>query len=456
MFKFSSRNGEKDLTKGPIGKTLFYLSVPVILGMVLQTGYNIADTYFIGLLGSEELAAISVTFPVVFIFIAIAAGLSVGSTALVSQALGARKKKEANNMAEHSLLLSLIVGIIIAVCGILFSAPLFEFMGVSGHVLDMTIQYSNLIFIGFIFLFIGFISQGIIQAGGDTVTPAIYLFISVILNIILDPIMIFGFGQIPAMGLAGGAVATVLSRGVGASLNIIHLLTGKSAVDIDPKCFCLDFSIMKRIITVGIPSSVSNSINSIGMIALMSIVGGFGTAAIAAFGVGVRLESLAIMPVIGLSTAVTPFIGQNLGAGKLKRAKKSIMLASVAVIGFMGIFSLVWYFGPSILYSPFTQDPDVMSIGINYLQIIAAGYIFMGLSFIINAAFQGSGHTRLQLFVNSTRWIFVVAIAFMFVSAHRLNGVWIGFPIGNFAGFVVAFTLYKSGLWLKGFGKEKI
>jgi len=318
----------------------------------------------------------------------------------------------------------------------------------------MTIEYSNLIFIGFIFLFIGFISQGIIQAGGDTVTPAIYLFISVILNIILDPIMIFGFGQIPAMGLVGGAIATVLSRGVGASLNIIHLLTGKSAVDIDPKCFCLDFSIIKRIITIGIPSSVSNSINSIGMIALMSIVGGFGTAAIAAFGVGVRLESLAIMPAIGLSTAVTPFIGQNLGAGKLKRAKKSIMLASVAVIGFMGMFSLIWYFGPSILYSPFTQNPDVMSIGINYLQIIAAGYIFMGLSFIINAAFQGSGHTRLQLFVNSTRWIIVVAIAFMLVDIFGLSGIWIGFPIGNFAGFIVALLLYKSGLWMRGF-KQK-
>ena len=441
----------KNLTKGPIAKTLFALAAPVVLGMSLQTAYNIIDTYFIGLLGSDELAAVSVTFPVVFIFIAIASGLSVGTIALVSQALGAKNRKHANNVAEHSLLLALISGIIIAVSGILFSAPLFAFMGAHHHILQMTMQYANLIFVGFVFLFIGFISQGIIQAGGDTKTPTLYLFISVVINIILDPIMIFGIGPVPAMGLFGAALATVLSRGIGASLNIMHLLRGKAKVTIDIPSFTFEKSIFMKIISVGWPSSLSNSINSIGMIALMSLVGTFGTAALAAFGVGIRLESLAILPVIGLSTALTPFIGQNLGARLEQRAKKALLFASLAASAFMGIFALIWFFLPDVIFSVFTNDINVIRTGMTYFQIISFGYVFMGIVFIINGLYQGSGHTRLQLFVNASRWIFIVAVALALVGLFGLDGIWIGFPVGNFVSFVVSFALYKSNRWRRGF-----
>ncbi|MCK5547976.1 MAG: MATE family efflux transporter, partial [Thermoplasmata archaeon] len=284
----------RDLITCPIWRTLFLLAAPIILGMAMQTGFNLVDTYFIGMLGFEQLAAIGVTFPVVFIFIAIAAGLQIGSTALISQALGARKKKLASNVAEHSLLIAVIVGVLISVLGVLFSPPLFSYMGVEGDVLAMTIQYANLIFLGFIFLFIGFVSQGIIQAGGDTVTPTKNLLIAIVLNIILDPIFIFGLGPIPAMGLVGAGIATVLSRMVGAFLNIWYVFAGRSAVDIEPKSFKPDASIFLGILKIGLPSSVSHSINSVGMILLMGLVGAFGTAAIAAFGVGMRLESLAI------------------------------------------------------------------------------------------------------------------------------------------------------------------
>ncbi|MCK5023803.1 MAG: MATE family efflux transporter, partial [Candidatus Aenigmarchaeota archaeon] len=295
---------EKDLTKGSIFKTLFILATPIILAMSLHTAFNIIDTFFIGMLGSEHLAAISVTFPVVFIFIAIASGLAIGSTALVSQAIGARKKKEANKIAAHSITIALLSGLIVAVAGFLFSPALFSFMGVTGNILAMTIEYANLIFIGFIFLFIGFIAQGIIQADGDTVTPMINMVISIVANIILDPILIFGFGPIPAMGLTGAALATVIGRSIGAFLNIYHLFAGKTSLHMGIESFRLDPSIFKKIFIIGLPSSISNSINSVGMIFIMSLIGGFGTSAIAAFGVGLRLDSVAILPIIGLSHAV--------------------------------------------------------------------------------------------------------------------------------------------------------
>jgi len=440
----------RDLTTSPILKTLFLLAAPIVLGMAMQTGFNLIDTFFIGMLGSAQLAAIGVTFPVVFIFIAIAAGLSVGSTALISQAIGAGNKRRASNTAEHSLVIAALVGVAIAVLGVLFSPPLFSYMGVKGDVLAMTIQYANLIFFGFVFLFIGFISQGIIQAGGDTVTPARNLFIAIVINIVLDPVLIFGLGPFPALGIVGAGIATVFGRVVGALLNIWHVFTGRAAVKIDPKCFSPDASIFLSIIRIGFPSSLSHSINSIGMIILMGLVGTFGTAAIAAFGVGMRLESLAILPVIGMLSALIPFIGQNLGAGKIDRAERATSLASYAVIVFMLFFSALWFFFPDIIYSPFTSDPQVLQTGTGYLRIISFGYVFMGLNFILGAAFQAAGRTGLQLFVNATRWFMVIGVAYILIANLGIEGIWIGFPMGNFASFLLSIVIFKSGLWLRG------
>jgi putative MATE family efflux protein len=445
----------RDLINCPIWSTLFLLAAPIVLGMAMQTGFNLIDTFFIGMLGSEELAAIGVTFPVVFIFIAIAAGLQVGSTALISQAIGAGKKKRASNVAEHSLVIGVVVGIAIAVLGVLFSPPLFSFMGVHGDVLAMTIQYANLIFFGFVFLFIGFISQGIIQAGGDTVTPTRNLFIAIVINIILDPILIFGIGPFPALGLVGAGIATVFSRLVGALLNIWHVFAGKAAVKIEPKCFSPELSIFSRIIKIGFPSSVSHSINSIGMILLMGMVGAFGTAAIAAFGVGIRLESLAILPVIGLLSALIPFIGQNLGAGRTDRAIRATSIASYAVILFMLVFSALWFFVPQAIYSPFTSDPNVLRIGSSYFRIISFGYVFLGLSFILGAAFQAAGKTTLQMLINAARWLFTIVLAYLLVSGYGIEGIWIGFPIGNLAAFLISLVILKSGFWLKGWERGK-
>jgi putative MATE family efflux protein len=446
----------RDLTCCPIWRTLFVLAAPIMLGTALQTCFNIIDTFFVGMLGSEQLAAISVTFPVVFIFIAVAVGLSIGTTALVSQAIGSGRKRDASNIAEHSLLASVIVGAVVAAGGILFSAPLFEFMGASGEVLGMTVQYANLIFIGFMFLFIGFLSQGIIQAGGDTVTPTKNLAVSVIANIILDPIFIFGFGPVPAMGLVGAGFATVIGRSFGAFLNVLHLFRGRAVVKIEPRCFRFDLSIISRIFKIGFPSSLSHSINSIGMILLMSLVGGFGTAALAAFGVGIRLESLAIMPVIGLANGMIPFIGQNLGAGKIERARRAASLASYAVIAMMLVFMAVLILIPDVLFAPFTSDLEVLRIGVQFFRIAAPGYVFLGLALILGAAFQAAGRTTVQMLGNIFRWMVLLAAAYTLVAGMGLPGIWTGIPVGHFAGFVAMFVILKSGFWLRKWEKKSL
>ncbi|MFH1237462.1 MAG: MATE family efflux transporter [Candidatus Aenigmatarchaeota archaeon] len=443
------KRGERDLTKGDTARTLFMLSLPVIIGTSLQIAFNLTDTFFVSMMGSDALAAISVTFPVFFIAIAIASGLNIGSTALISHSIGAGRSKDAANVSMHAIVMALVSGATVAIVGFLFARQIFGLMGISGATLEMTLQYMNIIFFGFVLQFLGMISQGIIQADGNTVTPTKNLVAGVIANVILDPLLIFGFGPVPAMGVTGAALATVATIAIVATLNFYHILSGKTSLCIKRECFRFDGKLVKKIFFIGLPSSISQSFNSIGMFLLMSLVGTFGTSAIAAFGVGIRLESIAIMPSIGLMIALIPFVGQNLGAEKPDRAREGVKLASYATILFMLFFSAVWFLTPESLFIPFTSDPAILATGAMYFRIIALGYVFMGLNFVLGGALQAAGRTDLQLIINITRWVVVISLAYFFASFMGLDGVWLGFPIGNFAGFLLAYSLFRSGYWLK-------
>lgn len=443
------KRGERDLTKGDTTRTLFMLALPVIIGTSLQIAFNLTDTFFVSMMGSDALAAISVTFPVFFISIAIASGLNIGSTALISHSIGAGRKKDAANISMHAIVMAIASGAAVAAVGLLFSRQIFGLMGISGGTLEMTLQYMNIIFFGFVLQFLGMISQGIIQADGNTITPTKNLVAGVVANVILDPLLIFGFGPVPAMGVAGAAIATVATIAIVAVLNFYHILSGKTSLCIKAECFKFDPKLVKKIFFIGLPSSISQSFNSIGMFLLMGLVGTFGTTAIAAFGVGIRLESIAIMPSIGLMIALIPFVGQNLGAEKPDRAREGVKKAAYATILFMLFFSAVWFLTPELLFAPFTKDPAILATGAMYFRIIALGYVFMGLNFVLGGALQAAGRTDLQLVINITRWVVVISLAYFFASFMGLDGVWLGFPIGNFAGFLLAYSLFRSGYWLK-------
>ncbi len=440
---------ERDLTSGSIGKTLVLFALPIMAGFALQTAFNIIDTFFIGMLGPEELAAVSITFPVVFIFIALASGLSIGTMALVSHAVGAKKIKEAGNIAEHSLLLALAVGLVVAFLGISFSAPLFGFMGATGEVIPLTKAYSDLIFIGFVFLFIGFIGQGILQAGGNSTTPLKFNFIAVVLNIALDAVLIFGLFGFPRMEIVGAALATVISRSIGAGLIILYLVSNKSKIKLCPKSFRFDFGIMRRIISIGTPSSLGQSITSIGMVLLMSIVGAFGTFAIAALGIGMRLDSLAFLPVIGLASATISVVGQNLGARNIERAKETISIAAKIAIILSLIVSVFFLSFPAQVFSVFSSSAEVVEIGTVYLSIVALSYGFSGMLFIYNAGFQGAKRTGLSAGIILFMWTLSLSVSFALSRLIGLHGAWYGALVSFIAAAMLAFAILKSGYWLK-------
>ncbi len=439
---------EHDLTIGSIRKNLFHMAWPLMLGMLFQTAFNIVDTIFVGMLGPKELAAISLTFPVVFVFIAIASGLAIGATSLVAQEIGAKNYKKANNIAEHSLLFALLFGIIIAVLGILFSPFLFSFMGATPSVLALTMSYSNTIFIGFIFLFVGFIAMSLIRAQGNTKTPMKYQLFAVLLNVVLDPIMIFGLLGFPALGLIGAAIATVFSRIIMALLNFAYLLRDKTKIKLRPKDFSLDLSIIKRIVFVGLPASIGQSINSIGMILLTALVGGFGTTAIAAYGIGMRLDSLVLLPIMGLTQAVIAIVGQNYGKKEFNRAIRTVKYSTVFTSGISFLFSTVMILFPAFFFLPFTREHEIISIGTTYLSIVAFGYVFKGIMLTLNAGFMGSGKTFISMLLIAGNWALTLGISWLLIPALGLSGVWFGILSSTVLTAMAAFAVFKSKKWL--------
>ncbi len=440
----------RDLTEGSILKNLIMLAAPIVLGMFLQSAFNIIDTIFVGMLGAEDLAAVSLTFPVVFIFIALASGLSVGATIMVSKNIGRKNMRRAANAAEHALLLSAAVGIVIAVLGILFSEPIFVFMGAEGNVLSLTVEYSRLIFIGFAFLFVGFVGQGILQAEGDSKTPFKFNLIAVFLNIVLDPLLIFGLFGFPALGIAGAALATVIARSIGAALVIGFLYTGKAQtkIELSPRYFKFSPEIAKRIFRLGIPASFGNVINSLGMMIMMSLVAGFGSFAIAAYGVGLRIDSLAVMPVVGVMSALVAITGQNLGAGKPERVGKTLKVAIVGVSALMLAATAFMVIFPGLFFGIFTTEQGVITMGATYLSIVALGYVFRGIAMLLVAVFQGAGRTMLSAALMGLNWAVVIAAAFFMKNIFGLEGIWWSMVAGLVLFSAIGGAIYKTGAWM--------
>ena len=439
----------KDFTEGSVGKKLVFFAFPIVLGMMLHTAYNIIDTIFVGMLGPLELAAASLAFPVVFVFIAIASGLGIGANALIAQALGEKKLHAANNFAEHAIILGMVLGVAIAVLGIIFSPQIFTFMGADQQVLPLAIEYSNLIFIGMIFMFAWFISDSILKAQGNSKTPMKYLGMSVVLNIILDPILIFGFGPIPAMGLRGAALATVFARALAAFLNFSYIYTSKSVISLSLKEFKPRPDCVKRMIVVGLPASASQTLTALGFMLLMSLVGAFGSFAIAAYGVGMRLASVAIMPMVGLSSALTSFVGQNVGAKNFDRAKRASLIATrISFVITIVIVSLFFIF-PEQIMMVFTQSAQVIGIGAVYLSIVPFAFLFYSFYYILIGAFQGAGKTELALVSNTAYWVITLALAWFLSQSLGLRGIWLAMVIGAAVELILVQAIFWSGFWLK-------
>ena len=441
---------KRDLTKGSIPKNILSLALPMMAAFLLNTAFHIVDTIFVGRLSALALAAISVTFPVIFIMIALAAGVGVGVTSLIARLLGAKRKKEADNVAEHGLLLGIVLALTFTIFGLAFARPLFILIGATEEMMPLVLEYIYIIFGGSFFMFLAFMSNSILRGEGDMKTPMKMMMLGAVTNIILDPLLIFGIGFFPRMEMAGAALATVISRSMAAILVLIYLLKGRAHIKLDFRYFEYKFGIIKDIFSIGIPASASHAVMSLGSFFLLKITSFFGPFAIAAYGLTMRLGMIAFLPAVGMATAVTTIVGHNVGAKNFKRAETTTWLAVLMLMIFMQAVGIIFFLFPTFWVGIFNKTPEIMAYGHSYLRIVSLLYMLSGVSIIISAAFQGAGRGYPSLILTILR-VFVLSIplAYFLSKIYGVTGIWYGIAISMIIPAIAAAIWFKSGTWKK-------
>ena len=438
------------LTSKPILSTLFLLSWPIMIGEGMQLMYNLADTFWVGQLGANELAAISLSFPLIFVMFSVGAGFSVAGTTLVSQHTGAGQTEKANRSAGQILLFSVLVSIFFSVVGLIFGKDLLRLMGAEPEVLAPAWEYFRIILFGAPLMFIYFIFSSVLQGVGDTKTPMKIKVGTVLINIVLDPFLIFGWWVFPQLGIAGAALATIISRLIAATIGLHILFTETKDIKLTLKDLKPDKKVIGKIIKIGSPAAIGVSALSIALTVMTYIVTGFGTYALAAWGVVSRITSLIRLPSQGLSRSTNVLVGQFLGDGKPEKAEESAWTGIKVVFSIMIILAFInLLFAPQII-KPFTDTAQVAEIAVKYSRIAGFAFALLGVQMVISGALKGAGKTFTQMFFRIlTLW--VMQIPFTYLLAHNLgwgtDGIWWGVFFAKLFGCLILLLWFKRGTW---------
>ncbi len=438
------------LTQRPIVPTLLHLSWPIIIGQFLQLSYNLADTFWVGQLGPVPLAAISISFPLIFVVFSVAAGFSISGVALVSQYTGAEEKEKANLAAGQVVLIALFLAVVFSALGIFLGQDLLRLVGAGDEVLPQAWSYFRIITGGIPLIFLYFIFTAVLEGVGDTITPMKIKVASVFFNIILDPFIIFGWWIFPAWGIQGAAAATVFTRFAGALVATYILVRGRRGLQLRLQHLIPNLEMIRRIIRIGFPSAVGMSALSIAMTVMTSIVAVYGTFTVAAWGVGSRIFSLFVMISMGLSRGTAILVGQHLGADQPDQAGRTAFYAAVIVFALMlAVATLIWVFAPQIM-GIFSSEGEVVAIGSSLLRIVGFGYAFLGILMVLGGALQGAGKTMERTFFDVLElWIIQIPLALLFsrTLGWGKEGIWYAILIAKVAGSVLIALWVSRGTW---------
>jgi putative MATE family efflux protein len=465
-----------NVTDGELLKPLLILSLPIIATNLLQVGYNLADTFWVGRLGQAAVSALSFSWAIVFLVISLAAGFTVAGTVLVAQNKGAGNHERVDHVAGQTIAFVVLLSAVFSAVGYWLAPDLLALIGaVPGSVeFDLAVEYTRTIFLGIPFVFGFFIFQGLLQGWGDTRTPLYLMALGVGLNVLIDPFLILGFqdnvifgylglgGLQQAMygltgfsgyGVQGAAIATIASRGLGAVLAIGLLLSGRVGLAPSPADFRPKRATVEKIVRIGAPASVEQSTRALGVTVLTALVALAGQEAVAAYGIGNRLTSLVFLPALGLARGTETVVGQNLGADQAQRAKRAVFAAAGFVAALLGILSiLVFQFAEPITEVFITgQKADiVVRIGAEYLRIVGLTFLFLGAFRVVQGGFRGSGSTRTAMvFSILALVVFRVPPAYALVEWFGMGatGVWYGIAFSNVAILLVAGGWFLRGTW---------
>jgi len=448
--RFRSKTTLISLREEELGKTVVGLSLPLITANIFVSTLELVDAIYVGRLGSEMLAAVAMAGVVMFLLSTLGVGLSVGTVALVSRYFGQQKYEKADEVVVQSFLLAFLFSFGIGLAGFFFSPLLLKALGAREAVLQAGVNYLRILFLGLFTMLFSFMGFSAFQGAGDTVTPMKISILCTVLNIILDPLLIFGLAGFPRMGVAGAAWATVISRAAGDIFLFHWLYRGRDAIQLKGKNVRWDPETMKKIVTIGFPSSIQMLLRSFSALALVKIVSFFGPVVTAAYGVGGRIFGLLLLPGFGFGAAAATLVGQNLGAGKPGLAEKSVQIA-VAYYFFCLLAGSIFIFSfADLIASIFNKEPEFVTVATSYLRYIAVGSLFLPPGVIGSRALQGAGEAVPPMIMTGIALYLVQIPAAWFLSRYtglRQTGIWLAGIIGNIFHAILIWSIFLQGHW---------
>lgn len=437
----------KNLTTGNEAKGILYFVMPMLLGSVFQLMYNVVNTWVVGnYIGKGALGAVGASFPIIFVLISLIIGISTGATVIISQYFGAKDYEKVKLSIDTVMVFLLITSIIITAIGLIFSKQIFLLIKLPPELMQDALTYFNIYLSGLVLLFGYNAVSAVLRGLGDSTTPLYFLIISVVLNVILDLLFVLAF----KWGIAGVAVATIISQGFSFILSVIYLNRTHTLLNFSLLRLRFDRDIFLKSLKIGIPSGLQQTFVSIGMVALMAIVNTFGTDVIAAYTIAGRIDSFALLPAMNFSMALSVFVGQNIGANQMKRVKNGYKYTLWMTLATSVVTTLVFLiFGKGII-SGFNHDTAVIDIGFQYLLVVSPFYLVFSFMFINNGLLRGAGATLIPMFITLfSLWGLRVPASYFLSKWMGTYGIWLGIPVAWIFGGVCSYLYYKFGNWQK-------
>lgn len=442
----------KDLTVGKEHLQIFYFAVPMLFGNLFQQLYNVVDSVVVGkFLGDDALAAVGASFPIIFLLISLIIGFTIGGSVMVSQYYGAKQYDKVRIAVDTINVVVFIASMVMGGLGIIFSDQIFRLIDLPAEVIPDASVYLRIYLMGLPFLF-GFSNiSALLRGVGDSKTPLYFLIFSTLLNIVLDLFFVAGLGY----GIASVAWATVISQALGLVLAGIWIRKN-SMLRFRFKGIAFEKTIFNKSQRIGLPSGIQHVLFSLGMLALFGIVNQFGVKVIAGYSAAMRLDSLAIMPAMNLSGALSTFVGQNMGAGKFNRVSRGLRATLVMSSGIsVAITVLIFFFGETLM-KMFSNDPEVIRYGVEYLVIVSSFYVVFSALFSVNAVMRGAGDMIVPMLITLVSlWLIRIPFANFFMDMLGEKAVWWSAPVGWTMGLLLSFLYYFNGRWKRKFRLDK-
>jgi putative MATE family efflux protein len=439
--------------EGPILRSLLALAVPIVAANALQSAYQLIDAFWVGRLGGAAVAAVSVSFPAMFLTFAIGSGLSMAGSTLIAQYVGARNHRMVGHVAGQTLLMVAIVSVVLGVGGYLVAPALLRLMGVGPDVYPGALAFMRVSFAGTLFSFTYFVFQSIMRGIGRPNLPVYIALGTVFLNFVLDPLFIFGWGPVPGFGVMGAAMTTFCAQAIAAIIGIVVLRLGLHGIHVRRGDFIPDLTYIKRAFFLGFPASVEMSARALGIMVMSFLITSFGTLALAAYGVGSNVLQVVMIPAMGLSMAISTLVGQNIGARNIERAAAIGRLGALIGFGGLAAFGLLVYLFPRTIVSFFVpNDAAVIEAGAEFLRISAPAWGFLGAQFAFTGVLRASGNMVVTMVLTLvSQWVLQFPLAYV-LSKHTalgVQGIWWAFPAANVTIALITLGVYAKGDWKK-------